>query len=63
MGCFLVAVDYNRIHIHILLPSGFHTPVAVAVAVVVAVGHRTEPSSSAAAAVVVGVDSLVLEPD
>ena len=52
MGCFLVAVDYNHIHI---LPSGCHTHVAA----VVAVGHRTEPSSSAAVAV--GVDSLALQ--
>lgn len=55
MGCFLVAVDYSHIRI---LPSGFHTPVAVAVAV----GHSTEPSSSAAA-VVAEVDSLTQEPD
>lgn len=54
-GCFLVAVDYSHIRI---LPSGFHTPVAVVV-VAVAAGHRTEPSSAAA---VVGVDSLALEP-
>jgi len=59
MGCFLVAVDYSHIRI---LPSGFHTPVAVVVAVAVAVGHSTEPSSSAAAVVAV-VDSLTQEPD
>ena len=52
-GCSLAAVvDYNHIRI---LPSGFHTPVAVAV------GHNTEPSSSVA--VVVVMDSLALEPD